>query len=455
LTTDHEISLKEEAMAIWNPEFETMPREDLKVLQAERLRQIVEYAYNKVPFYQQKCKQHGVVPDDINSLEDIKKLPFITKQDLREYYPFGTFAVPREEIVRIHASSGTTGKPTVGGYTRKDLALWAEVMARTITTCGVTASDVAHNAYGYGLFTGGLGFHLGFETVGATTIPMSGGLTRRQIMLMEDFEATVLTCTPSYSLVLAEEAADMGIDFKSRMKVRVGIFGAEPWTEEMRNEIEARLGVEAFDIYGLTEIIGPGVSVECPQHNGLHVFEDHFFPEIIDPESGEQLDFDEEGELVFTTLTKEAMPMIRYRTRDRTVLHQEKCGCGRTMVRMEKIRGRTDDMLIVRGVNVFPSLVEKSLLSVDGLDPYYQIVIDRARDQMDKLEVWVEANHRFFEPIDTRALDQLRDSAESELSQTLGVGAIVKLMGPHSIERSEGKAKRVIDKRDLYKDQQH
>lgn len=438
-------------MPIWNPEYETMPREDLNKLQAKRLRQIVEYVYNKMPFYQRKLKAAGLTPEDINSLDDLKRLPFTTKADLREEYPFGTFAVPLDQVVRIHASSGTTGKPTVGGYTRKDLEIWAEVMARTVTSCGVTSKDVAHNAYGYGLFTGGLGFHLGFEEVGATTIPMSGGLTRRQIMLMEDFGATVLTCTPSYSLVLAEESADIGINFKERMKLRVGIFGAEPWTEEMRGEIEEHLGLKAYDIYGLTEVIGPGVSVECEHRTGLHIQEDHFLPEIIDPDTGESLGYDEDGELVFTALTKEAMPLIRYRTRDRTVLHGEKCPCGRTIARMEKIRGRTDDMLIVRGVNVFPSLVEKALLSVDGLDPYYQIVVDRAKDQLDKLEILVEANRRYFEPIDTRALDQLRDSAEQELTQTLGVGAVVKLMGPHSIERSEGKAKRVVDKRDLYK----
>ena len=437
-------------MGIWNPEMETMPRRELEKFQGQRLRQIVAYAYNRLPYYQRKLKEAGIRPEDINSLDDLKRLPFTTKHDLREVYPFAGFAVPREQVVRIHASSGTTGKPTVGGYSRKDLKLWAEVMARTVTSAGVTSQDVAHNAYGYGLFTGGLGFHLGFETVGATTVPISGGLTRRQIMLMEDFGATVLTCTPSYSLVLAEEAAEMGIDFKSRMNLRVGIFGAEPWTDEMRREIEERLGLEAFDIYGLTEIIGPGVSVECSQHNGMHIFEDHFLAEIIDPETSEQIPYGADGEIVFTTLTKEAMPVIRYRTRDRTVLHSEKCACGRTLVRMEKIRGRTDDMLIVRGVNVFPSLVEKALLSVDGLDPYYQIVVDRARDSLDKLEGLVEANHRFFEPIDTRALDQLRDSAEKELSQTLGISAEVKLMGPHSIQRSEGKARRVIDKRELY-----
>jgi phenylacetate-CoA ligase len=322
-------------------------------------------------------------------------------------------------------------------------------MARTVSCAGVTAQDVVHNAYGYGLFTGGLGFHLGAETVGATVVPISGGLTRRQVMLMEDFGATALTCTPSYSLVIAEEAADMGVDVKKRMKLRAGIFGAEPWSEKMRIEIEAKLGLEAFDIYGLTEIIGPGVSVECEQHNGLHIFEDHFLPEIIDPETGEQLGYDAEGELVFTTLTKVAMPVIRYRTRDRTVLHAEKCACGRTMVRMEKVLGRTDDMLIVRGVNVFPQLVERTLLSIEDLEPHYQIVLDRPKDQLDVLEVWVEASPRLFNPVDTRAIEALRMKTEQELMETLGVSANVQLMGPRTIERSMGKAVRVVDKRQL------
>jgi phenylacetate-CoA ligase len=438
-------------MPIWNPEFECMSRPDLVQLQSERLRRLVDYAGRCVPFYQRKLREAGVNSEQINSLDDLQRLPLTTKVELREEYPFQNFAVPLSEVVRIHASSGTTGKPTVGGYTRSDLALWAEVMARTVTSCGVTAGDVAHNAYGYGLFTGGLGFHIGLEAVGATVVPVSGGLTRRQIMLLEDFGATVLTCTPSYSLTLVEEAIEMAIDIRKRIKLRVGIFGAEPWTDEMRWQIEERLGLKAYDIYGLTEIIGPGVSVECEAHEGLHINEDHFLPEIIDPDTGQPLPYGEEGELVFTTLTKEAMPLIRYRTRDLTVLHAEPCACGRTTARMEKIRGRSDDMLIVRGVNIFPSLIEKTLLTVDGLEPHYQIIIDRPKDQLDKLEVWVEANHSYFQPIDTRALDRLRDDAEAELTQTLGVKAEVKLLGPQSLERSEGKAKRIIDKRSLYK----
>lgn len=438
-------------MPIWNPEYECMPRDRLTALQGERLRQLVAYAYARIPLYRRKLEQAGIQPEDVNGLDDLKRLPFTSKQELRDEYPFKNFAVPMSQVVRIHASSGTTGKPTVGGYTRNDLALWAEVMARTVTSCGVTADDVAHNAYGYGLFTGGLGFHLGFEKVGATVVPISGGLTRRQIMLMEDFGATVLTCTPSYSLTLAEEAATMNLDFRQRMKLRVGIFGAEPWTEQMRREIESRLNLKAYDIYGLTEVIGPGVAVECEAHNGLHINEDHFLPEIIDPDTGEKLPFGTEGELVFTTVTREAMPLIRYRTRDLTVLHDEPCDCGRTMVRMEKIRGRSDDMLIVRGVNVFPSLIEKTLLSIEGLEPQYQIILDRPKDQLDKLEVWVEASHQLFHPVETDALENLREETERELSHTLGVKTEVKLMGPQSIERSEGKARRIVDKRSLYK----
>lgn len=436
-------------MPIWNPEFETMSRDQLEKLQAQRLREVAARVAAASPLYKKKFAGAKASPDDIRSLDDIKRLPFTEKSDFRDNYPFGMFIVPQEDVVRIHASSGTTGKPTVGGYTRKDVDLWAEVMARTVSAAGVTNKDIVHNAYGYGLFTGGLGFHIGADKVGAMLIPMSGGLTRRQVMLMEDFGATVLTCTPSYSLVIAEEAADMGIDFKKRMKVRVGIFGAEPWTEKMRLEIQEKLGVEAFDIYGLTEIIGPGVAVECPQHNGMHIQEDHFLAEIIDPSTGERLPYGEEGELVFTTLTKEAMPVIRYRTRDRTILHADQCACGRTTVRMEKILGRTDDMLIVRGVNVFPQLIEKTLLSIDDIEPHYQIVIDRPKDQLDTLEVWVEASPSLFQPIDTRRLDELQGKVAHELAQTLGISATVKLMGPKSIARSEGKARRVVDKRDL------
>ena len=436
-------------MPIWNPEYESMPRDQLEKLQAQRLRETIARVTATVPHYRKKFADAKVSADGIKTLDDLKRLPFTEKGDLRENYPFGMFTVPLEQVVRVHASSGTTGKPTVGGYTRADVELWAEVMARTVTSGGITSQDVVHNAYGYGLFTGGLGFHLGAEKVGATVIPMSGGLTRRQVMLMEDFGATALTCTPSYALVIGEEAAEMGVDFKKRMKVRVGIFGAEPWSEKMRHEIEEKLGVKAYDIYGLTELIGPGVSVECEHHTGMHIQEDHFLAEIIDPDTGEQLPYDEEGELVFTTLTKEAMPVIRYRTRDRTRLHAEKCACGRTTVRMEKVLGRTDDMLIVRGVNVFPQLIEKTLLSIEDIEPHYQIVIDRPKDQLDTLEVWVEASPRLFQPIDTRRLDELQNRVAHELFQALGISASIKLMGPKSIARSEGKARRVVDKKDL------
>jgi phenylacetate-CoA ligase len=433
---------------MWNKEAEAMPRSKLEDLQSKLLVEATARAAG-VPFYQQKFKEAGIKPEDIRSLDDLKRLPFTMKDDLRDHYPYGMFTVPVQEVVRIHASSGTTGKPTVAGYTQNDMQIWGEVMARSLTAAGVTADDILHNAHSYGLFTGGLGFHLGAETLGCTVIPASGGLTRRQILLMEDFQSTVLACTPSYALVLGEEAADMGRDFKQHMKVRVGIFGAEPWSERMRSEIEAKLGIETYDIYGLTEIIGPGVSVECEQHNGLHIFEDHFLPEIIDPATGEQLPLGEAGELVLTTLTKEAMPVIRYRTRDRTVLRADTCKCGRTIVRMDKVLGRTDDMLIIRGVNVFPQLVERTLLSIEGLEPQYQIVIDRPKDQLDVLEVWVEAAESYFRPVDVPALNKLREKVENELALTLGITAKVELMGPRSIERFDGKAKRIIDKREL------
>lgn len=436
-------------MPIWNETFETMPRKDLSKLQLARFKALVERVTQTSPFYQKKLAEAGVRANDLNSLEEIAKLPFTTKDELRYNYPWGMFTVPLKEVVRIHASSGTTGKPVVGGYTRADLKLWEEVMARTVTAAGITAADVVHNGYGYGLFTGGLGFHLGAEAVGATVVPASSGLTRRQLMLMEDFGATVLTCTPSYALVIAEEAAAAGIDLKERLKLRVGMFGAEPWTEKMREEIEAALSLEAYDIYGLTEMIGPGVSVECEHHNGLHIFEDHFYPEIIDPSSGEPLGYEVEGELVFTSLSKEAVPIIRYRTRDRTTLHADKCACGRTIVRMEKVLGRTDDMLIVRGVNVFPSQIEQVLLEFEELEPHYQIIIDRARHELDTLEVWVEGAERLFRLVDIARIEALEHKVKTRLQQALIISCSVKLMKPRTIERSLGKAVRVVDKRQL------
>lgn len=433
---------------IWNKEMETMPRPQLEKLQLERLQATLERAYTRVPFYKRAFDERGLKPSDLKSLEDLHKFPFTTKQDLRDNYPFGMFAVPLEEIIQIHATSGTTGKMTVTCYTKNDMEVWAESMARVYTAAGVTSKDIVHNAYGYGLFTGGLGFHLGAQKIGVTVVPVSGGLSRRQITLLEDFGATVLTCTPSYSLVLAETAAEMGVNIRERLRLRVGIFGAEPWTEAMRQEIEAKLGLEAFDIYGLAEIIGPGVSVECPYHNGLHIAEDLFYPEIIDPETGEPIGYGKMGELVFTTLTKEGLPLIRYRTRDRTVLHAEPCPCGRTMVRMERVRGRTDDMLIIRGVNVFPSQIESVLLSAEGVEPHYLIIVDRAKTYLDELDIWVEASEDLWRKGEYW-VKQVEEKLYRDMLETLGISAKIKVTEPHSIQRSEGKAKRVIDKRDL------
>ncbi len=436
-------------MPIWNPEYETMDRTELEALQLERLQALVERVGRTVPFYQEKFAKADASADDIDSLDDLARLPFTTKDDLRDQYPFGMFAVPLEEVKRIHASSGTTGKPTVGGYTEADLDLWAELMARTLRACGVTADDRIHNSYGYGLFTGGLGVHIGAEEMGCLVIPMSGGFTERQIMLLQDFGGTVITCTPSYALVLAEEAAKMGVDLAEAAQLKVGIFGAEPWSEAMRPTIEEKLGLEAYDIYGLTEMIGPGVSIECEHHDGLHIFEDHFLAEIIDPATGERLPPGETGELVFTTLTKEAMPLIRYRTRDRTSLNVAKCDCGRTIARMAKVLGRTDDMLVVRGVNVFPQLVERVLLDFDELAPHYQVVVDRPKHQLDTLEVWVEASPGWFESAGSDRLDDLTGRVEGSLREKIGVSTRVKIVDPKDLERSLGKAKRVVDKREL------
>jgi phenylacetate-CoA ligase len=436
-------------MTVWNETFETMSRKALSKLQLERFNALIERVIQTSPFYKKKLAEAGVKANGLNSLEDVAHLPFTTKDELRHHYPWGLFTVPLREVLRIHASSGTTGTPVVSGYTRADLDLWAEVMARTVTAAGVTADDMVHNSYGYGLFTGGLGFHLGAETVGATVVPVSSGLTQRQLKLMADFGATVLTCTPSYSLVIAEEAAAAGIDVKKSLKLRVGIFGAEPWTKKMREEIEAALHLEAYDIYGLTEMIGPGVSVECERHNGLHIFEDHFYPEIIDPASGEPLGYGVEGELVLTSLTREAVPLIRFRTGDRTSLHKDKCACGRTLVRMEKVLGRTDDMLIVRGVNVFPSQIEQILLEFAELAPQYQIIVDRGRRELDTLEVQVEGTEKLFRAGDRTPLEELEAKIEAYLQEALVINSSVKLLKPHTLERSLGKAVRVVDKRQL------
>jgi phenylacetate-CoA ligase len=432
---------------IWNEEFETLPREALDALQLKRLQALAERLYAAVPFYRKSFDAAGVKPSHIRTVKDLQKLPFTYKDDLRDNYPFGMFAVPFERVVRIHASSGTTGKPTVVGYTRRDIDTWAEVMARTLSCAGAHQGDVVHNAYGYGLFTGGLGAHYGAEKIGAAVIPISGGQSKRQIMIMKDFGSTVLMSTPSYALNLAETMQEMGVAV-SDIKLRVGLFGAEPWSENMRQEIQEKLRIKAIDIYGLSEIIGPGVASECIEaQHGLHVFEDHFIPEIIDPGTGEILPYGEKGELVFTTLTKEAIPIIRYRTRDITRLIPEPCKCGRTFLRMERVTGRSDDMLIIRGVNVFPSQVEHVLMSIEGVEPHYQIVVSR-EGNLDLMEVQVEVSENIFSD-EVKKLEQLSHRIERDIKDLLGVSCKVKLVEPKTIQRSEGKAKRVIDNRKL------
>ena len=431
---------------IWNEYIECMSRDRLTALQNERLSAMVERIYYNVPFYRQQLQQKGIEPGDIKSVEQLKHLPFTTKQDLRDNYPFGLFAVPSSEVVRLHASSGTTGRPTVVGYTRKDIGIWSEVMARTLTSAGAGKTDVLHIAYGYGLFTGGLGVHYGAEKIGATVIPMSGGNTQRQLQLMRDFGSTILACTPSYALFLAEAMTDAKMPIES-FKLKAGVFGAEPWTEEMRREIESKLKIKALDIYGLSEIIGPGVAAECPHQCGLHVFEDHFIPEIIDPNTLEVLPYGTTGELVFTCITKEALPLLRYRTRDLTMLQAGQCSCGRTIVRMKKCLGRSDDMLIIRGVNVFPSQVETVLLEMSETRPHYLLIVDRVNN-LDVLEIWVEVDEQFFSD-EIKKLEVLKKKIQHNIESVLGIGANVKLVEPKTIERSEGKAKRVIDKRKL------
>jgi phenylacetate-CoA ligase len=432
---------------IRDTEFETLPREALDAIKLKRLQQLAEKVYATVPFYKKAFDDKGIKPDDVKSLEDLQKLPFTMKQDLRDNYPFAMFATPMEDVVRIHASSGTTGKPTVVGYTRGDIDTWSELMARTLAAAGTHKGDIVHNAYGYGLFTGGLGFHYGAERLGASVIPVSGGNTKRQVLLMKDFGPTVLTCTPSYALHLAEVAADEGVDFKS-LNFRVGVFGAEPWTENMRSEIESLLGVDAVDIYGLSEIMGPGVAVECVEaKQGLHIFEDHFIAEIIDPQTGEVLPHGEPGELVFTTLTKEAFPLIRYRTRDLSALNPEPCQCGRTLVRMGRITGRSDDMLIIRGVNVFPSQIESVLMARTDVAPYYMLIVDRT-EHMDTLEIDVEISEATFSDA-VKDMQKIGNDIEKDIKDILGVSCKVRLVEPKTIQRSEGKAQRITDKRKL------
>jgi phenylacetate-CoA ligase len=432
---------------IFNMEFETLPREALEAIQLRRLKEVVGRVYATVPFYRKAFDAAGVKPTDIKSLADITKLPFTIKKDLRDNYPFGMFAVPMENVVRIHASSGTTGQPTVVGYTRRDVDTWAELMARSLAAGGATADDIIHNAYGYGLFTGGLGVHYGAEKLGASVIPISGGNTKRQIIIMRDFKPSILTCTPSYALHLAEAAEEMGVDFENLL-FKSGIFGAEPWSENMRHEIEKKLYLSALDIYGISEVIGPGVAMECLEaKNGLHIFEDHFIPEIINPETGETLPPGSTGELVFTSLTKEAFPIIRYRTRDITSLSYEPCICGRTMARMKRVQGRTDDMLIIRGVNVFPSQIEAVLMDMDQVEPHYQLVVER-EGTLDTLTVLVEVGEKAFSD-EIRDLQNLEREISHNIKETLAVSAKVKLVEPKTIARSEGKAVRVVDKRKL------
>jgi phenylacetate-CoA ligase len=432
---------------IYNEEFETMPREALESIQLRRLQATVSRVYNTVPFYRRRFEEAGVRPEDVRTLADLQRLPFTYKTDLRDNYPFGMFAVPMDNVTRIHASSGTTGKPTVVGYTARDIQTWAELMARTLVAAGARKDDIVHNAYGYGLFTGGLGVHYGAEKLGASVIPISGGNTKRQVMIMKDFGPTVLTCTPSYALHVAEVAEEMGLSFRD-LKFKAGIFGAEPWSESMREEIERKLNLKAMDIYGLSEVMGPGVSIECVEaQNGLHVFEDHFIPEIINPVTGEVLPHGTPGELVFTTITKEAFPVIRYRTRDLSVLHPEPCRCGRTIVRMGRIQGRSDDMLIIRGVNVFPSQIESVIMETRKFEPHYQLVVERIGN-LDQLTVLVEVNESMFSDA-IKNLQTVERELEKNIRETLGVTTVVKLVEPKSIQRSEGKAVRVIDKRKL------
>lgn len=432
---------------MWQPEYEAMPREQLKKLQSERLVAQVKRMYENVELFRKRMDEKGLKPDDIKGVEDLHRLPFSYKQDLRDYYPYGLFAVPMSDIRRVHASSGTTGKQIVVGYTDNDLSFWADCFARMLIATGNDENSFVQVSYGLGLFTGGFGAHDGAVRIGATAIPISAGNTQRQIQTMIDFGATVLCCTPSYALYLGETIEEMGL--KDKLKLKAGIFGAEPWTEEMRKQIEEKLGLKAYDIYGLSEIMGPGVSYECEYQCGMHVCEDHFIPEIIDPDTGEVLPEGAQGELVFTTITKEGFPLIRYRTRDICSLNYEQCKCGRTHVRMNKPQGRTDDMLIIRGVNVFPSQIEEVLLSVGGsITPNYQIVVDRMNNT-DTFEVNVEMSENLFSD-GVKGIEKIEKLITEKLRSMLGIAPKVNLVNPKSIERSEGKAKRVIDKRKLH-----
>ncbi len=432
---------------IWNPQAECMSRDERYALQGERLKATVKRVYENVPVYRARMEEKGVTPNDICTADDIVKLPFTEKTDLRDQFPYGLFAAPLRDIVRIQGSSGTTGKPIVAGYTKNDVDVWTEMMARTLTAAGTDQDDIVQVCYGYGLFTGGLGAHQGASAIGAMTIPMSSGNTQRQIMIMKELGSTILCCTPSYATYLGETLHEMGIDPKRDLKLKAGCFGAEPWTEEMRGRIEELLGIDACDIYGLTEICGPGVSFECLEKKGMHVNEDHVMVEIINPETGAQMPMGMAGELVFTTITKEGMPMLRYRTHDVCTLIAEPCACGRTTVRMGRITGRTDDMLIIRGVNVFPSQIESVLVGIQGVAPHYMLVVDRVKSS-DVLEVQVEMTESMFSDTVSRIVE-LEKKISADIKSVVGVQATIKLVAPKSIPRSEGKAKRVIDKRKL------
>jgi phenylacetate-CoA ligase len=433
---------------MFNKEYEAMPLKKLKKLQVDRLKWSLKHSYNKIPFYRESFDRAGFKPDKFKSLDDMKHIPFLMKQDMRDNYPFGLFAVPIDKVIRIHSSSGTTGNATVVGYTKNDIEVWAEVMARTIGCAGGTEKDIVQVAYGYGLFTGGLGVHYGAEKMGATVVPISGGNTERQLMLIKDFGTTILACTPSYAINMADYVEKTKPDYQfNKTNLRAGIFGAEPWSENMRKEIEMRMGIDAYDIYGLSEVIGPGVSCECSAKSGLHVFEDHFFVEVIDPETGDVLPEGERGEIVYTSLTKEACPVIRYRSRDITKLYYDSCSCGRTLIKMEKVTGRSDDMIIIRGVNVFPSQIESLLMEVEGIEPHYQIILDR-KGALDDIEIMVDVNESIFSD-ELKVLEGLSNRIQQRLRSVLGIGARIKLVEPMTIERSMGKAVRVVDKRNI------
>lgn len=431
---------------IWNKEAECVSNEEKEEQQLKNLQKVVKTTYENVDYYKKRFDEIGVVPEDIETLSDIQKLPFTTKTDLRDAYPFGMFAVPTDDIVEVHTTSGTTGKPTVSGYTQKDIDIWGEVIARSLSMAGAGKSDLIQNCYGYGLFTGGLGVHYGAQKIGATVIPISAGNTQRQIEIMKDFKSTVLTCTPSYALYLAEVLQNQGAGPED-INLKAGVFGAEMWTEEMREEIEKRLNLTALNIYGLTEIIGPGVAQECQEKNGLHIFDDHFYPEIIDPQTLKSLPYGEKGELVLTTLTRDGMPVIRFRTRDITTLRPGRCECGRTHVKMDRITGRSDDMLKIRGVIVFPSQIERALLKIEGLEPHYQIIVTRPH-QLDELEVQVETSPALFSD-EVKHVEKVKRNIEDYIHAEIGLRVNVALVEPQSLPRSEGKAVRVVDRRNL------